>query len=152
MNVQISNRQSSVTIDTSYFKRLTEQMLGDLEMTDAEISVIFVDSPTIADLHLRFMQESGATDIITFPLSEPGDHPLEGELVICAPWAAEVAQRNGDSVTDELVLYLAHGLIHLTGQDDIQPEDAQEMRKREHKLLSSLNLVIPRNRFESIEG
>ena len=72
--------------------------------------------------------------------------------MISAPWAAEVAARNGDQVDDELALYLAHGLLHLAGQDDIEPDDALEMRCRELQLLKALELAIPRNRFESVEG
>ena len=127
-------------------------MLAYLNMTEGEISVAFVDNQAIAALNWEFLQHEGPTDIITFPLSDPGVQILEAELVISAPWAAEVAARNGDQVDDELALYLAHGLLHLAGQDDIEPDDALEMRRRELQLLKALELAIPRNRFESVEG
>ena len=150
--IEISNRQSEVPINIAHFENLVQRMLAHLGLTEVEISVAFVDNPAIAELNWEFLQHEGPTDIITFPLSEPDKYPLEGELVISAPWAAEVADRNGDQVDDELALYLAHGLLHLAGQDDIEPDDALEMRRRELQLLKALELAIPRNRFESVEG
>ena len=152
MTIEISNRQSEVPINPAHFEKLAQRMLAHLDITEAEISVAFVDNPAIAALNWEFLQHEGPTDIITFPLSDPGVQILEGELVISAPWAADVAARNGDQVDDELALYLAHGLLHLAGQDDIEPEDALEMRLRELQLLKALELAIPRNRFESVEG
>ena len=152
MIIEISNRQTEVAINSAEYENLAERMLTHLGITEAEISVAFVDNPTMAELNWRFLQHEGPTDIITFSLSEADADPLEGELVISAPWAADIAARNGDQVADELALYLAHGLLHLTGQDDIEPADALEMRFQELGLLKALGLSIPRNRFESIEG
>ena len=152
MIIEISNRQSEVPIKIAHFEKLVQRMLAYLNMTEGEISVAFVDNQAIAELNWEFLEHEGPTDIITFPLSDPGLQILEAELVISAPWAAEVAARNGDQVDNELALYLAHGLLHLTGQDDIEPDDALEMRRQELELLKALELAIPRNRFESVEG
>lgn len=149
-DVRVTNRQAEVPIDPEHFRATANRMLSHLNIASAEISVVFIDNPAMADLNWRFLQHEGPTDIITFPLSEPGEEPLEGELVISAPWAADVATRNGDKVSDELTLYLAHGLLHLAGQDDIAPDDAREMRQREMEMLKALSLAIPANRFDDV--
>lgn len=149
-DVRVANRQAEVPINLEHFQTTARRMLTHLNIASAQISVAFIDNAAMAGINWRFLRHEGPTDIITFPLSEPGEEPLEGELVISAPWAAEVAKRNGDSVTDELTLYLAHGLLHLAGQDDIAPEDAREMRRRELEMLKSLGLAIPANRFEDV--
>lgn len=148
--VHVVNRQQEVAVDLGLIRTLAERMLGELKTGSAEISIAFIDNPAMADLNWRFLQHEGPTDIITFPLSDPGEEPLEGELVISAPWAANVAKQNGDLVGDELTLYLAHGLLHLAGQDDIAPDDAREMRRREMEMLKALDLAIPANRFDDI--
>ena len=148
LQVQVVNRQQAVAVDLGVIRAVALQILAELKIGQAEISIAFVDNAAMAELNWRYLQHEGPTDIITFPLSSPEDDALEGELVICAPWAADVAQTHGDQVQDELVLYVAHGLLHLAGQDDIEPADARQMRLRELGLLQALGRPVPRNRFE----
>ena len=61
-------------------------------VADAEISLAFVDNPTIHRLNQRFLQHDEPTDVLSFPLSEPNAKRLSGELVI----GAEVAAGPGD--------------------------------------------------------
>lgn len=150
-DVEVVNRQQVVAIDLGLMRAVACRILGELEISRAEISIAFVDNPAMAEMNWRYLQHEGPTDIITFPLSSAGDETLEGELVISAPWAADVAARNGDRVEDELVLYVAHGLLHLAGQDDIEPDDARQMRRRELGLLRALGRPVPANRFEDLD-
>ena len=150
LQVVVVNRQRLVAVDLELIRAEAVRILGELNVRQAEISIAFVDNPAMAEFNWRFLQHEGPTDIITFPLSSPDDERLEGELIISAPWAAEVAGTHGDRVEDELVLYVAHGLLHLVGQDDIAPEDARRMRQRELGLLRALGRPVPANRFEEI--
>jgi probable rRNA maturation factor len=47
----------------------------------------------------------GATDAITFPY---------GEILVCAPVAALRAPEFSHTTTEELALYVIHGLLHLS--------------------------------------
>ena len=148
--VEVANRQRAVEVNLELIRAEALRILAELNVSRAEISIAFVENAAMAEMNWRYLQHEGPTDIITFPLSSPEDETLEGELVISAPWAAEVAGRNGDRVEDELVLYVAHGLLHLAGQDDIEPADAQQMRRRELALLRALGRPVPVNRFEDL--
>lgn len=146
--VAVSNRQSLHTVDTAWFRSIARRILANLDIQQADLSIQFVDNPTIARLNWDHLQHEGPTDIITFPISEPDDPVLEGELVISVPWAQAVAEKNGDSLQDELNLYVVHGILHLTGQDDIEPEDAAQMRRQELRVLQALALAVPKDRFD----
>jgi probable rRNA maturation factor len=146
--IDITSRQKAVVVNTPALRTVTSQMLTRLGYPQAEISIQLVDNASIAQLNQSRLNHTGPTDIITFPLSAPDASVLEGELVISAEWALHTAQTNGDNPTDELVLYIAHGLLHLAGQDDISPEDSLEMKRREFDLLTQLGLPIPRDRFQ----
>ena len=61
--------------------------------------------------------------MLSFPLQEEGDC-LEGEIVISGQTAARMANRYGWSAGEELMLYAAHGCLHLVGYDDAT--DAQQ--------------------------
>lgn len=149
--VSVSVRQQSHPLDARRLETLILRMLKHLGILSAELHVLIVDDRTIADLNMRHLAHEGPTDIITFPASEPGEDHLEGELVISAPWAARVAEENGDELFDEIALYAAHGLLHLTGQDDISAEDFQAMKLREYELLRAVGATIPKGRFDQVD-
>lgn len=98
---------------------------GPLARLDTiEISV--VGRRKMAAVHREFLGIFGATDVITFPY---------GEIIVCAPVAFERAAEFGHSPTEELALYMIHGLLHLAGLDDISPADAAEMEETQHRIL-----------------
>ncbi len=146
--VYVHDRQRSEPLDARRLESLILSMIKHLRIASAELHVLIVDDREIAELNMRHLGHEGPTDIITFPVSEPGDEHLEGELVISAPWAARVASENGDEPFDEIALYAAHGLLHLTGQDDLSADDFQAMKQREYDVLRAVGAMIPKGRFE----
>jgi len=91
-----------------------------------EISIL--GTRAMAKIHREFLNEPGATDVITFPY---------GEIVVCAPVAASRAREFRHTVTEELALYCIHGLLHLAGHDDIQPADAKRMHREQDRILKA---------------
>src|SRR5262249_36340354 len=109
-------------------------------VADAEVSLAFVDNPTIHRLNQRYLQHDEPTDVLSFPLSEPNARRLAGELVIGAEVALAQARERGHDVQAELALYVIHGLLHLCGHDDKTPDGAAAMRERERHYLRELGL------------
>jgi probable rRNA maturation factor len=99
-------------------------VLADLQ----ELSVILVSDRKMAELHRRFFQETGPTDVITFQ---------HGEIIVSTETARTQAGRFGTSLEHELRLYIAHGLLHLRGFDDKNPVGAEEMKRIQEKLVVS---------------
>lgn len=87
-----------------------DHVLSGLEMV--EISV--VDDPTIAQVHAEFLNDPTATDAITFPY---------GEILVSCDTAATYAAAHGIEKEEELFRYMVHGLTHLHGYLDYEPED-----------------------------
>ena len=102
----------------------------DLETLD-EISIMIVSDRCMASLHRRFMNEAGATDVITFQ---------HGEIFISAEMAKRNARRFGNSLARELRLYVVHGLLHLHGFDDRDPAGARKMESVQRKILAKAAL------------
>ena len=107
----------------------------------ASISIALVDDRTIHAINRRHLSHDWSTDVITFVLSDPGESPLAGELVVSAEMAAATARALGVDPRAELALYVVHGLLHLCGLDDQSPEDASMMRRREGEILSLEGLI-----------
>jgi len=92
----------------------------------AEVSILIVSDAKIAKLHQQFMNERGATDVITFQ---------HGEIFISAETAERNARRFRSSFERELRLYLVHGLLHLHGFDDGTAAGAKKMDALQQKVL-----------------
>src|SRR5688572_561963 len=92
-----------------------------------ELSVILVSDRRMAELHRRFLKETGPTDVITFQ---------HGEIFVSAETARRQARRFGTTVDHEIRLYIAHGLLHLHGFDDKDARSAAKMKRVQERLVA----------------
>lgn len=99
------------------------------------VDVVIVSDRVIAEIHRRFMNVDGPTDVITF------DH---GEIIISAPMAQKYATEFGGSADREIGLYIVHGLLHLNGYDDRSGREARAMRKLQDKILAACLVKLGR--------
>src|SRR5260221_5335817 len=128
--VSIASPQEAVAIDRGRIRDIVRAVLAGEGVADAEISLAFVDNPTIHRLNQRYLQHDEPTDVLSFPLSEPSAQKLSGELVIGVEVARAQAEERGHDLQAELALYVIHGLLHLCGYDDKSANGASEMRER----------------------
>jgi probable rRNA maturation factor len=136
--VLVSNRMTDATtmaLDTSALVDLARATLEAEGLVDVELSLAFVDDDEIAELHERYMDEPGPTDVLTFPLD--GEHDVDesgvrmlGDVVI-APLVA--ARNNPDDAASELRLLVVHGVLHALGYDHEEDADRVEMWARQER-------------------
>jgi probable rRNA maturation factor len=138
--VSIASPQEAVPVDRGRVRQVARAVLEGEGVADYEISLAFVDNDTIHRLNKRYLDHDQPTDVLSFPLSEPGAKRLAGELVIGAEVARDQARERGHGVEAELALYVIHGLLHLCGLDDATAKGAAEMRARERHYLGELGL------------
>lgn len=96
----------------------------------AEVSVIVISDRRMAELHRRFLQEPGPTDVITFQ---------HGEVFVSTETAQRQARAFRTSLEHELHLYIAHGLLHLRGYDDKTPAGAAEMKRLQERVVKKVD-------------
>jgi len=154
-----ADEQSEHEIDLGRWQRLAHKVLADEGVSGAaEMTVIYADKTTMANLNLQYMGKSEATDVLAFPLDaiesvrtpgpgaqsrspdkappHPGDLPLLlGDVVICPSVAFDQAPRHAGSFDDELALLLVHGMLHVLGEDHDSPENERRMHERERTHL-----------------
>src|SRR6266478_4340582 len=140
LRVSVAVPQEIVPMDRGKMREAAKAVLAGEGVGDAEISLAFVDNPTIHRLNQRYLQHDEPTDVLSFPLSEPNAKRLAGELVIGVEVAQAQARERGHDVQQELALYVIHGLLHLCGYDDKTDEAARAMRERERHYLAELGL------------
>ena len=158
-DVFAADEQSDRAVDIGRFAALARNVLAAQGVKDdIEVSLLFVDEPTIASLNERFLDKAGPTDVLSFPIEDEVDRSgrspdeggtgpgsieadsgsllLLGDVVICPAVAARNAVDHGVSVDDELALLVVHGILHLLGMDHQEDEEAERMERREQQLLS----------------
>ena len=107
------------------------------------LSVTFLSAKSMAEVNEAYLQHEGPTDIITFDYSEADT--LDGELIICPAVAAKYSQRYNVSLGRELARYFIHGVLHLPGHNDHDPNDRRKMKREENRLLTQLARRFPVN-------
>ena len=106
-----------------------------------ELSVALVGDKRMADLHVRFMNIPGPTDVLTFPLDHDArGRVTAGEVVVCVPEAKRRSGGHGVTVRQEVLLYAVHGLLHLCGFDDRTDRDFRRMHRKEDAILAALGV------------
>jgi len=139
--IEISNRQNALTIESDWIRRAIKAVLVGEGIQWAEINVAIVGNVEIHKLNREFLNHDMATDVLSFSLGDDEDL-LEGELMVSAEKAVEMAPHFGWSPHDELGLYVIHGTLHLAGYDDLESEAERTMRERETHYLAEIGTDV----------
>jgi probable rRNA maturation factor len=145
--IQITRQWQDVPADDSRLEALVRAICAKFDLSGATISVGIVDDTQITELNDRFLGHKGATDCLSFDLSdaEVPDGPRVFDLVVNGQMAAREAARRGHSTEAELALYVTHGLLHQLGFDDATPEQARRMHQSEDEILQHTGFGVVYN-------
>ncbi len=135
MTVEINN-ESGVEVDEQRLVALALFALDSLRIhPQAELSILLVDTDTMAAYHEKYMDEPGPTDVLSFPMDElrppkDGEEPplgMLGDIVLCPEVTAAQASDSNRTPEEEADYLLIHGLLHLLGYDHAEPEEKKVM-------------------------
>jgi probable rRNA maturation factor len=146
MDILIDNQQTNQPIRTKAIQKKARAILNALDCPDGELSIVIVDDTRIADLNQTYLQHSGPTNVISFPMregdfSEINPHVL-GDVVISADTCAREAEEAGIATEARLDQLLIHGILHLFGYDHVHSEsDARTMEAKSDDLLALLKTL-----------
>ncbi len=153
MSVDINN-ESGIAVETPAIRELAQYVIGQMEVHPlADLSMLLVDEEHMTNLHEKWMEEPGPTDVLSFPMDELRPHSIAGphrtrgrdeddsepvllgDVVLCPQVAAAQAKQHGHSTQAELELLTVHGVLHLLGYDHADPEEEAEMFGLQTELL-----------------
>ncbi len=129
--VLVSNRQS-LPLDEAGLVELAAACLSGEGALSSELSVSFVTVDEMAELHERYMDEDGPTDVLSFPLDDEEEDGVRmlGDVVISPDVAAA---NNPADPGAELRLLLVHGILHLLGHDHEEDAERAEMWAKQER-------------------
>lgn len=96
------------------------------------INYIFCSDPHLLEINRTHLGHDYLTDIITFDYEED---EIEGDVFISIDRVADNAKAFHQPTTKELQRIMVHGLLHLIGFKDKNPEDKQKMTEAENNAL-----------------
>lgn len=129
--------------------RVLEATLHGLEFddVDSELSLVFTDDANIRTINAKWRHIDKATNVLSFPAfpMQPGQRPgpILGDIVIARETVQREAQEENKSFDDHLSHLIVHGLLHLTGYDHQNDDEAEQMESLERKILASLGISDP---------
>lgn len=144
----------------SLAKEVAEKVL-ELEKCPYEVQVnlIVTDNEEIKRVNTEFRGIASPTDVLSFPNCEypiPGDFSaveddiscmdldtqelVLGDIMISVDKVISQAEEYGHSTRREFAFLVAHSMLHLTGYDHMEPQEAQEMERFQEEVLQSLGI------------
>jgi len=103
-----------------------------------ELTVTITGDWGIARMNRRYLGRDGPTDVIAFgyrPIPG-GSTAIDGDIIVNVERAVQEAEHRRCSPDRELATYIAHGLLHLAGEDDATPAQRRRMRRLEQTVIS----------------
>ena len=141
MNIEFTNL-TSIECDAKRIIGVAEYALVRLGVhPDSELSISSVDEVEMSALHERWLDESGPTDVLSFPMDEMAPNSaangpgMLGDIVLCPEFALAQAKAAGHSLSEELELLTVHGVLHLLGFDHREPDEKKDMFDRQDEYL-----------------
>ena len=101
------------------------------------INYIFCSDEYLHDMNVSYLDHDTFTDIITFDNSD-NPNEIEGDIFISVDRIEENSAIFDTPFNNELFRVMAHGLLHLLGENDKTEEEKLQMRKKEEACLSLL--------------
>ena len=138
MTVEITNRSGALVPETQ-LNSLLNFGIDYMELNpECDISLTFVNPQEMEELHIKWMDEPGPTDVLSFPMDLPekkGDIVTLGDIVIAPAVAAKQALDACHSTEEEIFILATHGLLHILGYDHADPDEEKVMFALQEKIV-----------------
>jgi len=139
MTIEITNRSGQLVPSEKCLSLLTFAY-GKLELhPECDLNLTFIDDKEMEELHVKWMNLPGSTDVLSFPMDMPdnGDDPVTlGDIVISPRFAEDQAKKAGHSTNHEIFILATHGLLHILGYDHEDIEDEKVMFALQEAIVS----------------
>ena len=131
--VTIANRARVRRLDGRRLKPTVRRIVAAAGF-EGHLSLVLLDDPEMHDLNRRFLDHDWPTDVLAFPFEEATDG-LGGEVIVSVETAMREARERDRPFLDELLLYVTHGILHLTGMEDHTRDGRRRMDRAAARIL-----------------
>lgn len=128
---------------------------------ETQVNVLLTDNEGIREYNREYRSIDRETDVLSFPNLEfetPGLYEVEeeqeadcfdpdtgelilGDIIISVDRVAEQAESYGHSPKREFAFLVAHSMLHLSGYDHMESEEAKVMEAKQEQVLQKLGIT-----------
>jgi len=147
MDITLKDLQKKVRLNFPQILTVTRAILRHEKVDAATLSIVFVNHQRIRALNKQYLKRNHVTDVLAFDLSDNVSSKrmpkmLTGDIIISTDAALKNVNTFRTTLSQELALYIAHGILHLLGYGDHKPADIVKIRLKEQGILSYLGKRI----------
>jgi len=139
MTIEVTNTSGQL-VPTAEMTSLMTHAMKALDLnSDCDLNIAFVEDDYMTELHIKWMDEPGTTDVLSFPMDmpeEPGQAVTLGDIVISPVVAAAQALTQGHSTEHEIYILATHGLLHIIGYDHADKTEEKVMFDLQEKIVT----------------
>jgi probable rRNA maturation factor len=139
MTIEVTNTSGQL-VPTAEMTSLMTHAMKALDLNpECDLNIAFVEDDYMTELHVKWMDEPGTTDVLSFPMDmpeEPGEAVTLGDIVISPVVAAAQALNRGHSTEHEIYILATHGLLHIIGYDHADNADEKVMFDLQEKIVT----------------
>lgn len=161
LRLECVNEQEEVALPAGIEGKLEQLLMlaGQMESIESgDVSVTFVDDPSIRELNVQYRNMDKPTDVLSFSMWETTDQEPDiqyefdedeeepapddpiGDIVISVPTAKRQSEEYGHSLERELGFLFVHGFLHLIGYDHEDEEAEKVMIEKQEQVLRQAGL------------
>ena len=130
MTIEVTN-SSGQLVPSAEVTSLLAFAMSELKLNaECDLNLGFIDDQYMTELHIKWMDEPGSTDVLSFPMDMPeseGEIVTLGDIMISPAFAAAQALAAGHSTEHEIYILATHGLLHIIGYDHAEPDEEKIM-------------------------
>lgn len=111
--------------------------------TIGDLNYIFCDDEYLLSINRQYLGHDYYTDIITFDSREDASsRRIDGDIFISVDTVRANGDEYGEGFDREIMRVIAHGLLHLVGEDDVTPALQKKMRAAENAALKQWDTIM----------
>src|SRR5690606_31695495 len=114
VELDIAYHTDAAAPDDHRYHRAAQWIADRFQFHKLIVSVAIVDDPTIQEVNREHLDHDWPTDVVSFVIDQR-DGVVEGEVIASHQTAERVHADAQWSVSDELLLYVVHGILHVAG-------------------------------------
>ena len=120
-------------LNFDFIQKILKSEIRRSKLKLGEINYIFCSDEYLLEMNIRFLEHEYYTDVITFDYSM--DSVVAGDVYISTDRVINNSATFGQTISNELVRVISHGLLHLLKYNDKEDEEIEIMRSSENRLI-----------------